>query len=230
MMEQGKTTGDNIGDKINDFVQNNRKSIFIITGAVCILVTATIVFLALSTHMQKKAITAVEELNTKFGELRPFLSEESSTDESREKVKALQEELKTFAVKHKGYAGGRAWSMIGQIHSSNKEWQQSEEAWRNAAKAAEKTYLGPVAYFNAAAAAEEQGKIEDAIALLEKCVASAFAFPAAPRAQFSIGRLHEQLNNKDAAADAYRAVLRNFSNMETWSNLAQSRIIAIEAQ
>ncbi|MDR0320267.1 MAG: tetratricopeptide repeat protein, partial [Treponema sp.] len=129
-----------------------------------------------------------------------------------------------------GYAGSKAWSIIAQIHSRKEEWQQAEETWLKAAHKGARTYLGPIALFNAAAAAEEQGKLEQAIELLEQCLAHKFEFPAAPRAQFSIGRLNEQLGNTGAAMEAYRIVLINWADMPVWQQLARSRITALEIQ
>jgi len=53
-------------------------------------------------------------------------------------------------------------------------------------------------------------------------------FPAAPRAQFSVGRLRESLNEDEKAIEAYRAVISSWPNDQVWTNLARSRIIALE--
>jgi len=190
------------------------------------LFAGIIVYFSLNSYFQNKAIAEVEELNAKYAELRLLLGDENYNDD----VKELLEKLNVFVKGKNGYAGARGWTIIAQIHSGKEDWANAEEAWRNAAKTGVKTYLAPAAFFNAAAAAENQGKIEEAIGLLEKCVSYKYNFPAAPRAQFSIGRLNEQLGNIPAAAAAYRAILTNeqWSKIETWANLAQSRIIAIE--
>jgi len=210
-------------DKFSDFIKRHRKGIYITMGTIIILFVGLIVYLSLNSYLQKKATGEVEELNNKYAELRFLLADDNYNDD----VNALLEKLDALKGKS-GYAGARAWTIIAQINSGREDWPKAEEAWRNAAKKGVKTYLAPAAFFNAAAAAENQGKIEEAIALLEKSVAYKFDFPAAPRAQFSIGRLYEQLGNIPAAVAAYRAVLVNWPNIETWVNLAQSRIIAIE--
>ena len=214
-----------IGDKINDFVQKNRKAIVISISVIFILLAGFIVFLSLNNVYQKKAIAEMEELNLRFEELRPSISAKYNAD-----VEALLGELKVFAEKNGGIAGSKAWSMVAQIHCERKEWQQAEETWLKAARAGAKTYLGPISLFNAAAAAEEQGKLGRAIELLQECVDHKFEFPAAARAQFSIGRLYEELNNYPAAIEAYRAVITNWQSVSTWHQLARSRIIAIETR
>jgi tetratricopeptide (TPR) repeat protein len=230
-----ENTSDNIADKINEFVQRNRKAIFIILGIIVVLFAGTIIYLSASEASQKKAIAAIEELNTKYSELKvdnSLLEEDGIVDKEKQtdELNALLEDLNKFAKGKKGFAAGKAWLLIGQIYAEREDWQQAQEAFLNVAKFAPKAYIAPIALFNAAAAAEEQGNIELAIECLEKCVSHKVAFPAVPRAQFSIGRLYEQLGNYDAASTAYRIVLSNWPNIEVWANLAQSRIIAIETR
>lgn len=219
----------NRNDKINDFVQKNRKVIFFILGVIVFLIVGSVVFLSLKDYLQKKAIVKVEEFDRRYEELH-LETDAPETEEKAAETDALLSELNAFAKNKSGFAGGKAWSIIGQIYSGREEWSQAEDAWRNAAKAAYKTYLGPVAYFNAAAAAEEQGKLEQAIELLENCVSHKFEFTAAPRAQFSIGRLNEQLGNFPAAIEAYRLVLIKWPYITVWANLAHSRIVALESR
>lgn len=214
--------GNDLPDRFNDFVQRNRKALFFTLGAVVLLFTGLIVFLSVNSHMQREAIAEVEELSRRFAEIG-FL------EDNYDELENLLVELNVFTARNRsGYAGGRAWTIIGRIYSDREEWPEAEYAWYRAAKTASRTYLAPVAYFNAAVAAEENGNLERAIELLEKSISHRFEFVAAPRAQFAIGRLNEQLENFPAAIDAYRQVIVRWPFMTTWANMAQSRIIAIE--
>jgi len=221
---QNKDENLNLAEKISDFVQRNRKGIFIVTGVLILLFAGSVTYLSLKDIFNKKAIAKVEELNQRYEEIRPLLGDDHYASD----IEKLIADLSDFAGNKNGYAAGRAWSIVAQIHSAMEEWPQSEEAWLKAARAGDKTYLGPISLFNAAAAAQEQGKYEQAIELLQKCVDHKFEFPAAARAQFSIGRLYEMLDNYPAAVDAYRIVLINWPDMPVWQNLARSRITAIE--
>jgi len=212
------------GEKINKFFHENRKGIIIFISAVFIIFAGVIVFLSMQDVFNKKAIAEAEELDVKFQELRFYAKDENYTAE----INTFLSDIEAFAKNKNGYAASKAWSMAAQIYSSRNDWQKAEETWLNAAKTGDKTYLGPISLFNAAAAAEEQGKIELAIELLQKSIDHKFEFPAAPRAQFSIGRLYEQLGNYPAAIEAYRTVMINWQNVPVWQYLARSRIIAIE--
>jgi tetratricopeptide (TPR) repeat protein len=217
---------ENITDKINDFVKKNRKTIFTVIGILLVLFAGLVAYLAISDLLNKKASALVDELIGRYDEL----SFENDEDYYTENAETLLADLKTFAQKYNGFAGSKASALAGQIYSGRKDWAAAQEAWLLAAKKGDKTYLGPVALFNAAAAAEEQGNLEQAIELLEKCLAHKFEFPAAPRAQFSIGRLYEMLGDFTAASESYRTVIFNWSDMPVWQNLAHSRIAVIEAK
>jgi len=214
----------NTGDKINDFIQRNRKGIFITLGAIVAFFIAAVAYFSINDNINKKATVVLDELGSRYADMQFFNDEDYSADE----VTVLLEDFKKFASKNKGFPGSKAWSYIALIYSGRKEWANAQEAWLNSARIGDKTYLGPVALFNAAAAAEEQGKDAEAIELLQKCIAHKFEFPSAPRAQFSIGRLYEQQGDFTSALDAYRAVLINWPQMPVWQHLARSRITAIE--
>jgi tetratricopeptide (TPR) repeat protein len=214
----------NINEAVNTFVQKNRKAIFVIAGFIVLAAAVFIAAVGITEVVRKKAIARVEELNRRYEALRFDINEESKEAD----VAELLQDLNGFAEKTSGYAGGRAWSIIGSIHADKKAWAEAENAYTHAAKAAAKTYLAPVSYFNAAAAAEEQENFAAAIDLYTRCVANSAVFPAAARAQFAIGRLQEALENREAALEAYHGLVSGWPSDAVWTNLAWSRIIFLE--
>jgi tetratricopeptide (TPR) repeat protein len=221
---QNVTETVNLNERINEFVQKNRKTIFISLGLIVLILVGTVASLSLIDVLQKKAISDVEELNRRYETLRFNIAEESVAAD----VETLLSDLNALAKKNPGYAGGKALSIAASIHADKKQWPEAESAWRAAAQAAPKTYLAPLAYYNAAAAAEEQGKTAEAIDLYTQSANHPASFPAAAHAQFSAGRLNEALNNNAAALEAYRSLITKWPNDTTWTNLAHSRIIALE--
>ncbi|MDR2923379.1 MAG: tetratricopeptide repeat protein [Treponema sp.] len=224
--KQGADNDVNAGERINDFIQKNRRPIFIMGAALLALLIAVIAAFSLMDVFRNRAIAAVEDFSGRYETMLPSAAEEYAADD----VAAFIEELTSFAQKNSGYPGGRALLLIGGIHSAKKEWAEAEAAYAAAAKSAAKTYLAPLAWFNAAAAAEEQGKTTEAIEYYTGSLATPAVFPAAPRAQFSIGRLHESLNEDAKAVEAYRAVISGWPNDQIWPNLARSRIITLETK
>ena len=175
-----KVNEDTDPDKINAFFQKNRKGILIAAAVIVFLLIGLIVFFTIRDSVQKKAIAEVEELNTQYASLLYSLNDESRSGE----VNDLLARLETFAGNKSGFAASRAWSLAAGIYSGREDWQKAEETWLKAASSGAKTYLGPVAYFQAAIAAEQQNKLEQAIEYLRHCTSHSFEFTDAPRAQF----------------------------------------------
>ena len=222
-----------IGDKINEFIQKNRKGIFITAGIVIVLFIGMIAYLYIGDYFNKKATAQAEELNNRYTDIQLLKKQGVEFEEDEN---ALLADLEAFIAKTspitegKGFAQGKIWSLIGHIYSGKKEWEKAEDAFLNSAKKGSKTYIGPIALFNAAVAAEEQGKLREAVDLLEQCVSHDFDFPSAPRAQFNIGRLYEQIGDFDKALEAYNVVLTKWPNLPVFQYLAQNQIIKIEVR
>jgi tetratricopeptide (TPR) repeat protein len=226
-IERPAAAGASINEGINEFVQRHRKPILSIAGVLLLSLILFIVALSVTDVFRGKAISAVEDLESRYVTLKPTITEDFSGVD----VEELLADLETFARKtFFGYAGGKAYSIIGAIHGDLKDWSAAEAAWASAAKAAKKTYFAPIASFNAGAAAEEQGKVEEAIMYYSSSLDSAEDFPGAPRAQFAIGRLRESQGDTAAAIEAYRTVIVKWSYDMVWTSLAHSRIIALEME
>jgi tetratricopeptide (TPR) repeat protein len=221
-----EVNGENsLDERINNFFRNNRRIIIAGLGGLAIVLAALIGTLVIRDMLRERAINRVEDFTRRYEELRFNITEEANA----ELVAALLEELSGFASGNSGYPGSRAYALIAGIHGDKDEWAESDQAWREAAKKAGKSYLAPVSLFNAAAAAESQGKIPEAIELYARCLDFTESFPSSPRAQFAIGRLEEKQGNRENALEAYRNLRINWPGT-LWWNLAQDRIINLEGE
>lgn len=230
----------NAEEKITGFVQRNRKAIFILSASAVFVFLVLIGGIIARNLLQEKAIKAVEELAKRA---ETFLGNEPAAWEvqeedtgaedalSSEEYQTLLSDLSAFAGKNSGYAGSRAYSLIARLHGKKKEWKEAGEAWIKAAEKGKKTYLAPVAFYNAAVMAEEQGDTENAIQHYGSCLALGTAFPVSVRAQFALGRLYQERNDFPAAVEAYQKLIDEWPDSETtWKNLARSLIISITAE
>ena len=228
MAAKAKTEQSGIGDKINDLIQKHRKPLLIsLIGIIGVIIIMVAVF-SIRDSMITKAFTRADEFDHRYSELK------NRSPADQEAITAwgidldfLVQELADFEKKNSGYAAARAYAVSAAIYEDQKNWAQAENAWIEAAKAAAKTYFSPVAYFNAAVAAEEQGENDRAIEWYTKALEFGSQFPAAPRAQFSIGRIYESMGNKAAAIGAYQALVVLGSRDQLWVNLAHSRILVL---
>ncbi|AEF86640.1 putative TPR domain protein [Treponema primitia ZAS-2] len=212
------------GDALADFIQNNRKALICILAAAIVIVLGSIAGFSIRDSLRGKAISQVEDLSQRYDVLVIDINNPSKEAD----VEALLDELTSFAGKHSGYPGARAYYLIASIYTEKKDWVQAEEAWSKSAKVGKKIYLAPVALYNAAVAAEEQGNLSRAISLYLESAAFDADFPDAPRAQFAVGRLYETQGDIPAALEAYRVIPEKWEAASTWINLAQSRIIFLE--
>jgi predicted negative regulator of RcsB-dependent stress response len=210
-------------DVLADFIRNNRRELLISLTAILTLVVVFVAGYAVRSSLQEKANSAVEDFAQRYEVLVIDINE----SEKAEDTQALLDELNAFAQKHSGHAGARAYSLAASIYAEQKNWARAESAWRSSAKKAGKSYLAPVSLFNAAVAAEEQGNLDQAIALYAESAAHVSGFPAAAHAQFEVGRLREAQGNTQAALEAYKLIPEKWAGESSWINLAQSRIILL---
>ena len=215
---------------VNDFVQKNRKILFIALIAIIAALATFITIVTVRENLQEKALSQVDEFGRRYEAVR--IDNYGDTDDpylvSRMgEIVVLLVNIESFAARHSGFAAARAYSLAANIHWDQGNLDEAERAWLDAAKAAGKNYLAPVSLYNAAVSAEERGDIETAITHYKRALEYGNIFPSAVRAQFSIGRLEESRNRKDAAIEAYRNVLSNWPTDPLWSSLAQSRILAL---
>jgi len=225
-----------INEKVNDFVQKNRRALLIVVLAIIVILIGFITALSVNSKIQEKAFSKIDDFNTRYEALQSYIGGDAAAQDAataqdtaakQADISALQNELAAFAKKNTGFAAARAYSLSANIFEAQQNWAEAEKAWSACAKAAPKSYLAPVAVFNAAVAAEEQGNTDSAIGLYTQAMGYGDSFPAAARAQFSVARLEESRSNKDAALTAYRNLVSKWPNDPVWTNLAQSRIMVL---
>ena len=215
-------------EKLNAFLHRNRK--LIIIGFLAIVVTLSVFIVAsiVRERIQTNALTRLDELMQRHEEIQPFIGSDRPDALTRQiELFVLLEDLAEFGRRNSGFAAARAYTIRAEISWELENWDDAEQAWIEAARAAGRSYLAPISFYNAAVAAEEQGNTESAIAHYRSALAFGDIFPAAARAQFSVGRIEELRNNREAAIAAYRNILNSWPDDPVWSDLAQTRLIIL---
>jgi tetratricopeptide (TPR) repeat protein len=206
-------------DIVAGFIRNNRKPLFALLAVIAAGIIGFVAAYTVRDALSKKAIARVDEYARRVQELGGADSTEAD---------ALLEELNAFAPGSFGYAAAKAYSLAAGLYAERKDWAKAEEAWLASSQKAPKTFFAPFSLYNAAVAAEEQGNLDNAVDYHLKCIEYGGLNPAAARSQFSIGRIRESQNNREAALEAYRKVIESWPDDATWANLAQSRIIGLD--
>jgi tetratricopeptide (TPR) repeat protein len=219
-----KKENQSISDAIADFIHNKRRGIIITLVAIVVVVAGFVAGFAIRGVLRDKALSELEDFSERYDKLvMDFNEPEKAAD-----VQAFLDDITAFAAKQSGFAAAQAHAIVGSIYAEKKDWAQAEKAWTDSAQNAAKTYLAPASLFNAAVAAEEQGKTPEAISLYTESASYAADFPEAPRAQFAVGRLLETQGDTQGALEAYRVIREKWAMATVWINLAQNRIIALE--
>jgi len=225
---QKKEEAVTIAEKATDFIQKNRKVLFIALIAIVVILAGFITFVTVREKILERALSQVDEFGRRYERVRIYPDGDALDTASRmAEIAVLLVDIEGFTARNSGYAAARAYNLAANIHWDMNSRDEAEKTWLDAARVAGKNYLAPVSLYNAAIAAEERGDIETAIAYYSRALEHGEIFPSAVRAQFSIGRLEESRNRKDAAIEAYRIVLNNWPNDPFWPNLAQSRILVL---
>jgi tetratricopeptide (TPR) repeat protein len=229
-LEEGKQEG-SVPERLNEFIRRHRGGLAACLVVVLVLIAGFVIGLFVRDTMNSRALAAVTEYGRRYEELRLDLGDLFMFGDELKagEIEAFLDELAAFAGKRSGFAAARAHIIAAGIHSERENWDGAEQAWAAAALAAKDSYLAPLAFFNAAAAAEEAGNLDAAVTHYRECLAKSGKFPSPARAQFALGRIEEARDRKDAAIEAYRTLVSKWPDDQVWTNLAQSRLIILEA-
>jgi tetratricopeptide (TPR) repeat protein len=217
-----------INERIGELIRKNRIRLLVCLAAIILVIAGFVIISVVREKVQSNALSKVDAFSRRYEDLKADLSGTDAPDISQQlELGVLLIEIDEFEKKNSGFAAARAYSISASISMDQKNWKTAEEKWLKAAEAAPKSYLAPIAIYNAAVASEEQGNIELAIAHYSRAASYGDSFPAAARAQFSVGRLEESRSNKDSAIEAYRNLLARWPNEPVWPNLAQNRLLIL---
>ena len=134
--------------------------------------------------------------------------------------------LEGFGEKKGGIVGARANMFCADVAFRDEKYEDSANYWKEAAAKAKKTYIAPLAYFNAAVCYENLGN-KDLAAENYKLAADDEEFVMRAHAIFSYGRVLESKGDYAGAIAAYNDVNDKFAS-SSWANLAKTRLISLK--
>ena len=223
MSEQNDQTL-SFSERCGEFLTRHRKPIIIILGMVCAVVAIALIASSITARAAKKASVETEAIISEWTDLRNKKAEDMAVKED-ELVEKLE---KQAATDGRTYSAFRAYTTLGEIYVLRKDWEKALGFYQKAGEALPKAYTAGIAYFNAAACADELQQYDKALELYTLSAASD-EFPLKPRALFNIGRLEESLSHSDKAIEAYTKLTDSYPDND-WALLAKSRIIALSIQ
>ncbi len=222
---QEMTTKQKILNSFSAFLQKNRILLIVIFAVILAFVIGFAIYTEVSKNISENSALQAENLQSEY---QSWKGETDTTKKSEleKKLNALMEE--TLKKHPNSYGAQRALFISGEMAFEQKFFDKAAESFKKLGESFPRSYLAPVALFNAAVAYEEGGNADEAIAqyakLVEKFEKTA---PQIPHALFSLGRLYEEKNDFAKASEWYDKLIDNFS-ASSWTNLAKDRIIYLK--
>ena len=210
--------------KLGEFLGKNFKVLVGVLCAVIAAIVAYVVWFNVSNSIVRKNLDKIEVVEYSFTKDASFIDDSELSSRQEKALSNL-----TPYLNKGGIVGARANMLAADIYGQKKDWQACKDAWLKAASKRKGTYLESLCSFNAAAAYEELGQSQEALALYEK-VSADKGFVDRSRAYFNAGRLKEAAGDFEGAKVSYQAIGELGNANDSWNDLAKTRLIDLENQ
>ncbi len=211
---------------ITERIIHSLKYFFIIGFA--LLIIGTVIIIVYQTSSQKTSdasITLLEQTYEDYNTiLNDFTNDDASLDNKETLIKNLQEITKKYP---KSFAAQKAYMRIGTILSFSKNsYQEALQNFLHATKINTKSYLIPLAYFQAGVIAEKLNNTEEAKKYYQIVTDNTTVNIVKAHALFSLGRIVEQTaktaQEKKNALGYYQTIIdSDLWGNSNWASLAK---------
>ena len=208
--------------KLGEFLGKNRKALIGVLVVAIAAIVGYVVWFNVNTSIVRKNLDKIEAIEYSLTKDAGDLDE----DALNARRQTALSNLEAFLDKG-GIVGARADMLAADIFGQKKEWQPSKENWLKAASKGKGSYLASLCSFNAAAACEELGESDEALALYEK-VAADKNVANRSRAAFNAGRIKEGKEDYEGAKASYEAIASYELSNDEWNDLAKTRLLDLK--
>ncbi|MDD2231868.1 MAG: tetratricopeptide repeat protein, partial [Sphaerochaetaceae bacterium] len=208
-----QTKANKILAKISDFFIKNRKLLLIVGIAIIVGLIVLSVCLIVADSNENKLQVSVDALQTREEELF------QKTDYSDEDYASLISDLQTAESKGgKAYSGVKASYILGLSYLAAEDNDNAYDSFMRVYEKNPKSYLAPLALFNAAVVKDNVGDQDAALALYDKITAE-YGFDAgvAPKALFNSARIHLAKGDTELAKSTFQQIVDEYSGSSSSS-------------
>ena len=210
-------------EQLGNFVTKYRRPILLVVIILVVAAIAVCVTVEVTDKSRENGIAKLDSIEYVFTKDSSSLTDEEIA--SREKT--VMDEIQPYLNK-KNVVGVRANMLAASIAFQKKDYENSKTYWLAAFASGKKSYTAPVCKYNAAVCCEELGDNTKAAEYYESA-SDAKDFLLVTHCLFSLGRVKEALNDFTGAAVAYNKLVDKYPDDE-WTNVAQSRLIALKTE
>lgn len=211
------------GERLSQFMLRHRMPIIVSLAVVIAAIVVYGISAAVVSSSRAKGISFVDTIEYELTNDSASLSDA----EIESKRSDAMTKLTPYLAKG-GVVGVRANMIAAGIAYGRKDYAAAKSYWTAAAAKGAKSYTAPLAYYNMAVCDENIGNLADAAASYGKA-ADVKDFPLASHARFSEARTYEALGDYKKASESY-AKLSAGALGDVWTNLAETRLIALKTE
>ena len=211
------------GERLSQFMLRHRMPIIVFAAVVVAAIVVYGISAAVVSSSRAKGISFVDTVEYDLTNDSASLSDAEIESKRSDAMTKL-----TPYLGRGGIVGVRANMLAAGIAYGRKDYATAKSYWTAAAAKGAKSYTAPLAYYNIAVCDENTGNLADAAAGYGKA-ADEKDFPLASHARFSEGRVYEALGDYKKASESY-AKLSASALGDAWTNLAETRLIALKAE
>jgi len=209
----------NLADRLAVFLTERRALVIAALVVVVTIIVAAAVWGPIRSGMDDRNAQVAEDIDQSFSDWL-YAGDDEKAAKEEEFLANVQKGLDG-----REYSVQRALFMRGQYYINLEKWAEASADFASLADSYPKSYLAPVALFNAASTSETAGDSAKAVEFYTRLVDN-YADKAgeAAEALFNLGRLAEEEGNKDKAKEFYNQLIADYDASD-WKNIAKTRIL-----
>lgn len=221
------TATEKVASGVNEWLGRNFKLLLIILILVVVIVLGVVISTIVVNNTNKKLYSSLDSLNTEYEEFILLSKDDDGYSEKRESFINSAEALSKKSMKK--YPAAKATLLLANLYFDEENYDGALKLYDKIISGQKDTYLTQVALVSKASCYEEKDDINSALDIYNKLFedyGNEGIFSS--RALFNVGRLYEELGQKELAIATYEQVIATFSEYSSqYASLAESRIAQI---
>jgi predicted negative regulator of RcsB-dependent stress response len=210
-----------------EFLSSYRVVLLTVLIVIVVGIVGSFLYLEITERRAVAAANLAEELRSSYQEWTNLEEGDEKSAQLEEIESTAAEILDRFG---NTFAAQRAYFVLASVAWENENYQEAASQFSTLGQEFSRSYLAPVALFNAAVAQEQLGNAEEARSLYRRIVEEyAETSAQVPRSLFALGRLSESSESWEEAATYYNRILDEYGQ-SSWTTLARNRIIFLQTE
>ncbi len=190
-----------------------------------VLIVGIVAYFEIQDRRLEESLVLVEQAEEQIQQLQALEEGDEREQMESDVLATLDEVIDGYS---RLYSAQRALFLRGSLRMEQEAWEQAIEDFSRVSDEFSESHLALISLSNKAAAYEELGNLDQALATYEELADKREERnPLRARALFSIGRIQEQMGDTEAATTSYEQLVSEYSDSE-WTNLARNRILVLE--